>query len=341
MIALLAGMAGCGDGSESHTLTIDGTTGGMITVDNVTISGKAMFTYDAGTVISLAATPSPDYRFVNWIGDVGTVANVNSASTTIAMQGNYEITANFAAILHSTYKLICDVPEVIVAGEETRIPMTLKTDELGELGYGGVQLHVKVYPRAGDVTIKLYFWSFSNELYSGEFDLPADYKLTIYPLVYFSEPGEYAFTFSLIEALYGPVINDMTESVTVTVVEAEEVEEAVGGCFIATAAYGTPMAEEIEILREFRDEYMLTNVVGQAFVDLYYRVSPPMADFITEHASLKQMVRAGLVPAVAMSAVVVSTTPVEKAAIASLLVLPSLALVVWAATRRERGEGHA
>jgi len=72
-------------------------------------------------------------------------------------------------------------------------------------------------------------------------------------------------------------------------------------CFIATAAYGTPMAEEIQILREFRDQYLLTNPLGRAFVDFYYRVSPPIAEFITEHPSLKPIVRAGLVPAVAMS----------------------------------------
>ena len=169
---------------------------------------------------------------------------------------------------HSTYKLICDVPEVIVACEETRVPVTLKTDELGELGYDSVQLHIKAYPRAGDVTTKLYFWSFTNELYSGEFDLPADYNTTIYPLVHFTEPGKYTITFSWIEALYGPVIDDMTESVTVSVVETREAEEAVGGCFIATAAYGSPMAEEIQILRKFRDEYLLTNRMGQALVDL-------------------------------------------------------------------------
>jgi hypothetical protein len=108
-------------------------------------------------------------------------------------------------------------------------------------------------------------------------------------------------------------------------------------CFIATAAYGTPMAEEIQILREFRDEYLLTNPLGQALVGIYYRVSPPMAEFITEHPSLKPIVRAGLLPAVTMSTIAVNTTPVEKTAIVGLLVLVSVALAVWATRRRGRG----
>jgi len=108
-------------------------------------------------------------------------------------------------------------------------------------------------------------------------------------------------------------------------------------CFIATAAYGTPMADEIQILREFRDEYLLTNPLGQTLVDLYYRVSPPIAEFITEHPSLKPIVRAGLVPAVVMSTIAVNTTPVEKTAIVGLLVLVSVALAVWEVKRRGRG----
>jgi hypothetical protein len=86
-------------------------------------------------------------------------------------------------------------------------------------------------------------------------------------------------------------------------------------CFIATAAYGTPMAGEVEILRQFRDEYLLTNPVGQAMVDIYYRVSPPIAEFITEHPALKPVVRAGLLPAVTVGAVVVDNTLAEKIAV--------------------------
>ena len=107
-----------------------------------------------------------------------------------------------------------------------------------------------------------------------------------------------------------------------------------GSCFIATAAYGTPMAEEVQILREFRDKYLLTNPPGRAFVDFYYRVSPPIAEFITEHPSLKPIVRAALMPVVAMSTIVVNTTPAEKMAIAGLLVLISVAVAVWV-TRRQ------
>jgi|GEM_PF-7132712 len=111
----------------------------------------------------------------------------------------------------------------------------------------------------------------------------------------------------------------------------------VTGCFIATAAYGTPMAEEIQVLREFRNEYLLTNPLGQAFVDFYYKVSPPIAEFITDHPSLKPIVRAGLVPVVAMSSVVVNAAVTEKIAILALLVLVSVALAVWVIRRRVRG----
>ena len=77
-------------------------------------------------------------------------------------------------------------------------------------------------------------------------------------------------------------------------------------CFIATAAYGTPLAEEIQVLRQFRDEYLVTNPAGQLFVSLYYRGSPPVAEFIDDHPALKPMVRVGLMPAVALSAVAIN-----------------------------------
>lgn len=69
-----------------------------------------------------------------------------------------------------------------------------------------------------------------------------------------------------------------------------------GGCFIATAAYGSYLHPEVMTLRDFRDRYLLTNMPGRAFVALYYRLSPPIADFISEHESARFMIRILLVP---------------------------------------------
>ncbi len=71
--------------------------------------------------------------------------------------------------------------------------------------------------------------------------------------------------------------------------------ETPGGCFIATAAYGTDTAKELDILREFRDTVLLPNSLGAEFVSLYYRTSPPLADFISQHEVLRTAVRVGFV----------------------------------------------
>ena len=189
-------------------LTISSTAGG-----NVTTPGEGTFTYGNSTVVDLVAQPDDGYHFVTWTGNVSTIVDVEDASTTITMEGDYEITAKF---------------------EEIPSP---------------------------------------------------------------PEPS---------------------------------------GCFIATAVYGTPMAKEIQTLRDFRDEYLLTNPLGQAFVDLYYKLSPPIANFITDHPSLKPIVRAGLVPAVVMSTVVVNTTVTEKMVIIGSLMLVSMAVAIWVNRRHRR-----
>ncbi len=69
-------------------------------------------------------------------------------------------------------------------------------------------------------------------------------------------------------------------------------------CFIATAAYGSILAPEVELLRNFRDKHLLTNSIGRAFVDFYYANSPPIANFIAGHEWARAITQWLLTPVV-------------------------------------------
>ncbi len=69
-----------------------------------------------------------------------------------------------------------------------------------------------------------------------------------------------------------------------------------GGCFVATAAYGTPLASQISSLRHWRDAQLLQGPLGAAFTDAYYRVGPPAAEFIATRPTLRAAARAVIAP---------------------------------------------
>ena len=97
------------------TLTISSTAGG-----SVTVPGEETFTYNEGTVVDLNAVADTGYAFVNWTGDVDTIADVDASETTITMNANYTIMANFEPGI--TYNLTIsstDGGSVTVPGEET------------------------------------------------------------------------------------------------------------------------------------------------------------------------------------------------------------------------------
>ena len=98
-------------GSAALYLTISSTTGG-----EVTRPGEGTFPYYPGRMLNLVAKPGDGYRFIKWTGDVGTIANVNAAQTTITMSGNYSITANFEERSPVNWALIGGIIAVVVVG---------------------------------------------------------------------------------------------------------------------------------------------------------------------------------------------------------------------------------
>ena len=73
-------------------------------------------------------------------------------------------------------------------------------------------------------------------------------------------------------------------------------ERGGGGCFIATAAFGTPFAEEINVLRIWRDNWLLKNRLGVIFVRFYYKISPPIANRIRISDTKRSWTRKLLTP---------------------------------------------
>jgi hypothetical protein len=94
----------------------------------------------------------------------------------------------------------------------------------------------------------------------------------------------------------GPIA---TDQVTTTAIQYTTVSP----CFVATAAYGTPFAAEIDVLRRFRDEVLLEWALGRAFVDAYYEHGPVLADWIRESEWRRAAARAMLAPVVSLLSV--------------------------------------
>jgi len=335
---------------------------------SVTVPGEGNFVYAANTTVDLAAVNETHCHFVEWTGNVSTIANVTAPSTNITMNASYSITANFE-LDEGWYRLNVSSTEggsVISPGEGAFVYAANETIDLvaqpeqdygflrwtGDVGtIGNVTALETTVAMNASYSITAYFdWWYPepaamliiSSTRGGSVITPGE-GTTLWPLGYqvalVAQPDEGCW----FERWSGDVgtIADVWQASTTIIVDSPYSIRAdfggAGGCFIATAAYGTPMAEEIQILREFRDEYLVPNPVGKALVDFYYKVSPPIADFISEHPGLKPMVRAGLLPAVAMSAIAVNTTQVEKIAMIGLLVVISVAVAIWATRQRRKG----
>ena len=134
-VAFIAGMAGCVSSPTEYDLTVSRTEGGVVTAP-----GEGTFAYDDGDVVDLVAIPHASHVFVNWTGDVDTIDDVNDATTSITMDDNYSVTANFVLIAPTQYDLIIsstvggevtDPGEGIFNYEEGTVVNLVATSEAG------------------------------------------------------------------------------------------------------------------------------------------------------------------------------------------------------------------
>jgi hypothetical protein len=346
-----------------HRLSVSSTEGG-----SVATPGEGAFVYGNSTVVQLVATADEHCHFVEWTGDVSTIGDAQNATTNITMNDSYSVAANFE-LDEGWHRLSVSSTEggsVTTPGEGAFVYANGNVVSLiaqPDTGYqflkwtGNVSTIADVYAVSTNITM--------NESYSitANFESWPAEPMALLLISSTSggsvvTPGEGSFLCPLGDQVslaaepdegcwfvkwsgdVGTVADIWAASTAITVDSPYSIRAefgGAGGCFIATAAYGTPMAEEIQILREFRDEYLVPNPVGKALVDFYYQVSPPVAEFISEHPTLKPVVRAGLLPAVAMSTIAVNTTQTEKIAMIGLLVVISVAVAIWATRQRRKG----
>ena len=113
-------------------------------------------------------------------------------------------------------------------------------------------------------------------------------------LIIVQEAEEEAHTEEVVEEAH------TEEVVEEEVIANQESEEKGGGCLIATAAYGSEMAPQIQLLREIRDTQLMNTESGSTFMtgfnQLYYTFSPTIADMERESPMFKEAVKLGLTP---------------------------------------------
>lgn len=100
-----------------------------------------------------------------------------------------------------------------------------------------------------------------------------------------------------------------------------------GPCFIATAAYGTAFAPELDTLRHMRDSVLMKSHIGRSIINFYYRNSPPLAERISRHPALQSTCRGALSPVLMLV-----RHPL------ALIVLAALALLALSGTFRKKQE---
>jgi len=154
------------------------------------------------------------------------------------------------------------------------------------------------------------------KIYYGTQSRNYDFLVDVWNATYFTVSGlapETRYYFAL--TAYDIWGNESDFSDEVSAITGDDPDPAVstidsekGGCFIATAAYGSYLNPRVQVLRDFRDEFLVPSSLGRKLVHLYYQYAPCIAHGMGKHASLRFLLRQGLLPVIGMSSLSLKTT---------------------------------
>jgi len=231
--------------------------------------------YAGGTEVSIKAEANEGYEFVNWTAPAGGFDNASAAETTFTMPTqNVTVTANFEGIPPPPEDPTVNTQDATdVSADSANLNMSYTVGNLSQVEV------CFAYKKSTGSTWSSTDWM--SESGNGTYAKS---------LTGLSSNTEYEFKAQL---KYDDTVIEGTTLQFTT--DTSPTPPPSAGCFIATAAYGTPTAEQIDILREFRDIVLLESTAGSQFVALYYQLSPSVADFISGSSFLRTLVRELLV----------------------------------------------
>ncbi len=277
--------------------------GGVISIaaNTVTWDGFSLLNNEQGNLaIPVQAGPTA----LNCVSNTATVAVAPGASVTDSNGANNSASTRLAlpdcADLEIVSSSVSDVDDVV--NDDIQIRHTIRIRNNGPTAATNIVLTVTDYSPSPRVTVEDIHYGYDGLIDAGPVGQPFDLA-----------PGAFM---DVVIRDYG--IDRHGRDVTINwsvSVDGTEADDFAGndtrsgsypifrignsgGCFVATAAYGSFLEPEVALLREFRDRYLLTNAPGRAFVAWYYRMSPPIAAYIAQRDWARLLTRGALTPVV-------------------------------------------